>query len=194
MASKSKSNLINDNPIDSGLDLFRGLFRSTQTELEILSLSEAVLYIVKNTFQNFPASNQLPSKFQNATLLNDINRFTPSITSKAYDIQRTVILCDRVVRCAPDEEIWDALYDLVTESTPPPCPPSSILQSPWLRNTSGFANLNEHCRYMFRAYKGIACMLDILWDYNVDNPTRQDQYRTHKDVLEFFTMPRPLWK
>ncbi|KAF1359118.1 hypothetical protein EJ07DRAFT_120978 [Lizonia empirigonia] len=159
MASISRSNIINDNPIGSGLDSFRGLFKSTQAEMEIPSLSEAVLFIVKNNsknllrnlllaFQNFPASHQLPSKSRNATLLDDIDRFTPNITLKAYDIQRTVILCERVVRCAPDEEIWDALYDLVAESTPPPRPPSSITQTPWLRNTSSFVNSNEHRKYV----------------------------------------------
>ncbi|KAF1358632.1 hypothetical protein EJ07DRAFT_122543 [Lizonia empirigonia] len=99
-------------------------------------------------FQNFPASHQLPSKSRNATLLDDIDRFTPNITSKAYDIQRTVILCERVVRCEPDEEIWDALYDLVAESTPPPRPTSSLQQTPLSINTGGFANSTEHRKHV----------------------------------------------
>ncbi|KAF2241480.1 hypothetical protein BU26DRAFT_386781, partial [Trematosphaeria pertusa] len=99
-------------------------------------------------FQIFPASRQLPSRFRNATLLDDIDRFTPSITSRTYHFRRTVTLCEQVIRCAPEEKIWDALYVLVTESTPPPRLPSSLQQTPWLRNTSSFANSTGHRNYV----------------------------------------------
>ncbi|KAH8647631.1 hypothetical protein BGZ61DRAFT_469845 [Ilyonectria robusta] len=45
--------------------------------------------------------------------------------------------------------IWRQVYDAVTESTPPPRPvASSIQQTPWLRNTSSFANSSEHRKYV----------------------------------------------
>lgn len=48
-----------------------------------------------------------------------------------------------------DGLIWARVYDAVTESTPPPRPiASSIQQTPWLRNTSSFANSSEHRKYV----------------------------------------------
>ena len=99
-------------------------------------------------FENSPASEQLPSKFRNATLLDDIDHFLPSIASRTYDLQRTITLCERVIECASEEEIWDAVYDLVTESPPFLCPASSIEQTPWQHNTNSFVNSAEHRRYV----------------------------------------------
>ena len=48
----------------------------------------------------------------------------------------------------PDDIIWDKVYDAATESTPPSRPPSSILRTPWLRNTSSFVNSTEHRKYV----------------------------------------------
>ncbi|KAH7146960.1 hypothetical protein B0J13DRAFT_414029, partial [Dactylonectria estremocensis] len=49
---------------------------------------------------------------------------------------------------ANDALIRDQVYNIITESTPPPQPvASSIQQTPWLRNTSSFANSSEHCKY-----------------------------------------------
>jgi Fungal protein kinase len=49
----------------------------------------------------------------------------------------------------PDNEIWDQVYIAVTESTPPPRPiASSLQQTPWVRNTSSFANSSEYRKYV----------------------------------------------
>jgi hypothetical protein len=57
-------------------------------------------------------------------------------------------LLNAVLNKQPDEVIWHAVYDAVTESTPPPRPPSSFQQTPWLHNTGSFANSTEHGKYM----------------------------------------------
>ncbi|KAF2181547.1 hypothetical protein K469DRAFT_589408, partial [Zopfia rhizophila CBS 207.26] len=49
-----------------------------------------------------------------------------------------------VLNHEPNEVVWAKVYDAATESTPPLRPASSIQQTPWLRNTSGFANSTEH--------------------------------------------------
>jgi len=43
---------------------------------------------------------------------------------------------------------WDKVYSAVTESTPPPRLLSSFPQTPWLRNTSSFANSFKHHKYV----------------------------------------------
>ena len=49
MTPFSKSEIIQANPIGSGLDSFRRLFKSTQKELGIATVSEAVLHVVKSS-------------------------------------------------------------------------------------------------------------------------------------------------
>ncbi|KAF5230793.1 hypothetical protein FANTH_13685 [Fusarium anthophilum] len=49
----------------------------------------------------------------------------------------------------PNALIWDQVYDAVVEHTPPHRPIASFLQqTPWLRNTSSFANSSEHDKYV----------------------------------------------
>lgn len=40
------------------------------------------------------------------------------------------------------------LFTTLSPNRPPPRPPSSIAQTPWLRNTSSFDNSNEHRKYV----------------------------------------------
>jgi hypothetical protein len=52
---------------------------------------------------------------------------------------------DAVLANKPDDEIWRQVYYAVTEPTPPPRPiASSFYQTPWLNNTSSFANSSEY--------------------------------------------------
>jgi hypothetical protein len=42
------------------------------------------------------------------------------------------------------EVVWEKVYAAVAAPTPPPCPASSIQQTPWLRSTGNSANSTEH--------------------------------------------------
>src|SRR5207248_7926042 len=90
----------------------------------------------------------LPSKRGNNDLLGDLWWLSSAIYSDNFDAARIRHLLDAVLNKEPDEVIWDAVYDAVTESTPPPRPPSSFPQTPWVRNTSSFANSTEHRKYV----------------------------------------------
>ncbi|EEH42949.2 uncharacterized protein PADG_07769 [Paracoccidioides brasiliensis Pb18] len=60
-------------------------------------------------------------------------------------------LVQLVIQKAADVDIWKAVFSLiytVSQATPPSPPVSSIQQTPWLRNTSSFANSTEHRDYI----------------------------------------------
>jgi hypothetical protein len=98
--------------------------------------------------QSLPTSRSLPSKRGNTALFNDLLSLNSAIFSGSFDTARVKPLLDAVLSKQPDEVIWDAVYDAVTESTPPPRSISSSPQTPWLRSTGSFANSAEHRKYV----------------------------------------------
>jgi hypothetical protein len=99
-------------------------------------------------FQSLPTARRLPSTTGRGTLRSDLLRLELSIESDEFDLEQLIPLLKAVLENEPDEVIWNKVYDAVTESTPPPRPISSIQQTPWLRNTSSFANSSEHRKYV----------------------------------------------
>jgi hypothetical protein len=71
-----------------------------------------------------------------------------AVNADDFDVERMFPLLQAILQEEPDRLIWDRVYDAVTESTPPPRPTSSLLQTPWLRSTGGFANSTEHRKYV----------------------------------------------
>ena len=55
---------------------------------------------------------------------------------------------DAIINNQPDEDVWDRVYEAVTESTPPPRPSSSLQKPPLLIDTGSFANLAEHRKHV----------------------------------------------
>ncbi|RYP14111.1 hypothetical protein DL767_010419 [Monosporascus sp. MG133] len=83
------------------------------------------------------------------TLRSDLLRLNSAVDSDDFDFDRIKPLLNAIFADKPDEKIWDAVYDAVAESTPPPRPiASSLQQTPWLRNTSSFANSSEYRKYV----------------------------------------------
>ena len=98
--------------------------------------------------QSLPASRLLSSRRGNIPIRNDLLLLCSAILSGSFDTTRISPLLDAVLNKQHDEVIWNAVYDAVAESTPPPRPISSLPQTPWLRSTSSFANSNEHRKYV----------------------------------------------
>jgi hypothetical protein len=71
-----------------------------------------------------------------------------AVNADNFEIERITPLLKAVLSKESDDTIWNRVYDAVTESTPPPRPTSSILQTPWLRSTGSFANSTEHRKYV----------------------------------------------
>ena len=174
MLDQPRLEIIRDKPIGKGLDAFRNSFNSTAEEfglpssLEVLdrlstegkvigpsccaanayvALQNLALNLI-SAFQILPASRLLRSSSGGKHLSGDIARLYTAANSDDFDIDRVRSLLCAVIANESDELLWDKVYEAVTESTPPPRPISSIQQTPWLRNTSSFANSSEHRQYV----------------------------------------------
>lgn len=75
---------------------------------------------------------------------SELSRLNTAVTSDDFDLDRIKPLLKSAITGDPDD-VWGQVYKAVTESTPPPqAIASSVQQTPWLRNTSGFANSSEY--------------------------------------------------
>jgi len=106
--------------------------------------------ILLPSLQSLPAAGLLLSKTGRNTIRSDLLRLISAVASDDFDFDQIKSLLIVALADNPDDVlIWDQVYNVVTESTPPPRPiASSLQQTPWLRNTSSFANSSEHRKYV----------------------------------------------
>ncbi|RSL38977.1 hypothetical protein CEP51_016856, partial [Fusarium floridanum] len=159
MRNESQSKVIEDNPIGNGLDAFRASFNSicegagipcSPDALDKLGQEDLqnVVFVLVSGLQILPASRLLRAS-NGRTLFSDLVRLISAAASDDFDFDRVKPLLKSALASEPDTLIWGQVYDAVTESTPPPRPiASSLQQTPWLRNTSSFANSSEHRKYV----------------------------------------------
>ncbi|KAF9782575.1 hypothetical protein IL306_010657 [Fusarium sp. DS 682] len=134
MRNESQSKAIENNPIGNGLDTFH-----------LRNLTLPLLFAL----QSHTASGLLLTNTGRGTLRSGLLRLISSAASDDFDFDRVKPLLKSALASEPDALIWDRAYDAVAESTPPPRPiASSLQQTPWLRNTSSFANSSEHRKYV----------------------------------------------
>ncbi|KAH6988793.1 serine/threonine-protein kinase Sgk2 [Ilyonectria sp. MPI-CAGE-AT-0026] len=156
MADQSWSKIIEKHPIGKGLDAFRASFNSICEDGSILCSPDALGQLDQEDIQNLvldllsalrnlPAIRFLRSKTGHGTLRSDLLRLISAVASADFDFDRVKPLLTSALTDKPDDAlIWDQVYNAVTESTPPPRSiPSSIQQTPWSQNTSGFVNSSE---------------------------------------------------
>lgn len=175
MPVQSRSQIAQSKPIGGGLDGFRGSFNlicedvsipsSTQTLDQVgnegstdwscyyatsnaYTETQDLLIALVSALQALPASRHLPSSRGGKNLLDDLSKLMTAVNADNFDTHRIIPLIKAVFNSEPDEVIWNKVYDAVTESTPPPRLASSFPQTPWLRNTSSFANSTEHRKYV----------------------------------------------
>ena len=99
--------------------------------------------------QNLPAADLLPARTGPGTLRDDLLRLELSLRTDDFDFDRIKPLLKSALADLPNDTlIWDQVYCSVAESTPPPRPIASFQQTPWLRNTSSFANSSEHRKHV----------------------------------------------
>ncbi|KAI0903609.1 hypothetical protein F4823DRAFT_267708 [Ustulina deusta] len=161
MADQPRSKIIQDNPIGKGLDIFRTSFKSICEDKGLSHSPNSLHQLGQDDLPNLalallcslpslPASRLLLSKTGRGTLRSDLLRLISAVCSDGFDFDRTKSLLNAALVDKPDDaRIWDQVYHAITESTPPPRPiASSLQQTPWLRNTSSFANSSEHRKYV----------------------------------------------
>ncbi|RYC78653.1 hypothetical protein BFJ63_vAg18473 [Fusarium oxysporum f. sp. narcissi] len=161
MGVQPQSRIIEDNPIGDGLNAFRASFKSicegaslpcTLDALEQLSQEDLQNLVVDLllALQGLRISRLLRSSGSGKNLLSDLSRLNAAVNLDDFDLDRIKPLLRLTLADKPDDAlIWNLVYDAVTESTPPPrVTASSLQQTPWLRNTSSFANSSEHRKYV----------------------------------------------
>ncbi|KAK0631042.1 hypothetical protein B0T17DRAFT_491021 [Bombardia bombarda] len=156
MADQLRSKIIKDNPIGKGLDAFRALFISICEGANISGTLDALEQLGQEGKKDgtawfccasltiiLPAARLLRSNSGRA-LFSELSRLNTAITFDDFDLDRIKPLLKSAITGDPDD-VWGQVYKAVTESTPPPrAIASSVQQTPWLYNTSGFANSSEY--------------------------------------------------
>lgn len=95
--------------------------------------------------QSLRASRLLRSSGSGKNLFSDLSRLNSAVNSDDFDLDSIKPLLRSVIAGDNDALIWKEVYNAVTEPTPPPQPiASSLQQTPWLHNTSSFANSSEY--------------------------------------------------
>ncbi|KAK4137726.1 hypothetical protein BT67DRAFT_119307 [Trichocladium antarcticum] len=156
MADQPRSKIIKDSPIGKGLDNFRASFNAVCIDRGIPCTLDALVQlgqediqglasILLSTLQLLPVTRRLPSNTGRGTLQNSLLRLISTAASDDFDLDRIKpVLKAALANVLNDALVWDRVYDAVTESTPRRPIASSLQQTPWLQNTSGFANSSEY--------------------------------------------------
>jgi hypothetical protein len=71
-----------------------------------------------------------------------------AINADVFDAERLFHLLQAVLYREHDDVVWNKVYAVVAESTPPPRTTLSLQQTPWLHSTGSFANSTEHRKYV----------------------------------------------
>lgn len=104
--------------------------------------------------RNISVSRILPSSTSRGTLQHDLRKLISAAASEAFDFLCVSPLLNAVLACKSDSDIWECVYDAVTEPTPLPRPiVSSLQQTLWLHKTSSFANSSEYRQDIDRVLK-----------------------------------------
>ncbi|CRK43386.1 hypothetical protein BN1723_005638 [Verticillium longisporum] len=155
-----RSKIIKDNPIGNGLDAFRKSFVSACEGAGVSCTPDALQQLRQEDIQNLAldllvalqilrASRLLASSGRGKNLFSDLSRLNLAINSDDFNLDHIEPLLRSAIAHEPDNALWKQVYDAAAESTPPPRPiASSLQQTPWLRNTSSFANSSEHRKHV----------------------------------------------
>ncbi|KAI0443368.1 hypothetical protein F4803DRAFT_313051 [Xylaria telfairii] len=93
--------------------------------------------------QHHPVSHFLRSRTGRGTLKADLLQLHASLEYGELDLNRIRPLLNAVLTKASDTNIWEQAYYVVTESTPPRKPISSIQSTPWRLTTSSVVNSSK---------------------------------------------------
>ncbi|KAK3371659.1 hypothetical protein B0T24DRAFT_531126 [Lasiosphaeria ovina] len=156
MTDQLRSKIIDENPIGKGLHAFLASFNSICKGAHISCTPDALEQLGHDDLQNLAidlllalqslrASRLLRSSGSGKNLFSDLSRLNSAVNSDDFDLDSIKPLLRSVIAGDSDALIWKEVYNAVTEPTPPPQPiASSLQQTPWLHNTSSFANSSEY--------------------------------------------------
>ncbi|KKZ63527.1 hypothetical protein EMCG_02152 [[Emmonsia] crescens] len=186
-----RSEIISSHPIGDRLEAFRDLYgicqplfdpgTSISTDGDVKDNANNGVLDFLVALPTLPACRILLSARGSSALYTDILRIAAN-----FEVRPLLPLLKAVRDKEPDEVIWDKVYAAVTESTPPPRPPPSFQQTPWLRNTSSLANSSERRKHVDGVLK------EELGDMYVDIPGFHDAF--FEDILELQTKAQAVFE
>lgn len=106
-----------------------------------------------SALQSLPASRALRSVSGSKNLFSDLLRLSSTINSDNYDLEGLIPLFAAILNNEQDEKIWDKVYAIATESTPPPRPLPLLSETPYLHTTSSLVNSSERRKHVDRVLK-----------------------------------------
>jgi hypothetical protein len=105
--------------------------------------------------QNTKTSELLWSIYGGMSLFNDMLKLSGAISCSNFDFDCVKSLLKIVIAKNPNSDIWDQVYNAVTESTPPPPEIApTIKQTSWSHNSAVIVNSSEHHHYIDDVLKG----------------------------------------
>ncbi|KUI71725.1 Serine/threonine-protein kinase PLK4 [Cytospora mali] len=145
--------IIQSFPIGTHLDTLHGdLSRLVQKHGSLDSVNRTDVQVVTiqiaSSLLGHPAAERLPSTSGRTNLRDNILRLIHSISTN-FDFSRVKPLLAVVLKRDSDQELWDQVYKVVTESTPTPqstpqLPPGLASQTPRTRSTGYVQNSSQH--------------------------------------------------
>ncbi|KAL4784889.1 hypothetical protein BJX76DRAFT_197301 [Aspergillus varians] len=163
MAPPSRAEIIKAKPIGEGLSAFRdnlalackeaGLPYSFDFihQLDAEVTQDLCLDLIA-ALQALPASRALRSINGSRNLLSDLLKLGTAVNSNDFNPDRLVPLLGAVINNESDETVWDTVYIVAAESTPPRSLPF-LAQTPYSHTTSSFVNSSEHRKYVDNVLK-----------------------------------------
>ncbi|KAI9368690.1 hypothetical protein BJX61DRAFT_550232 [Aspergillus egyptiacus] len=159
MARSARADIIKTKPIGEGLSAFRqnlaltckesGLACSTDSvrQLNAEVLQDLCLDLIV-ALQALPASRVLRSVNGGRNLLSDLLRLGSAVNSSEFHPERLIPLLAAVIDKESDETVWDRVYLVAAESTPPSRSLPFLGQAPYSHTISSFLNSSEHRKYV----------------------------------------------
>ncbi|KZF22629.1 hypothetical protein L228DRAFT_268018 [Xylona heveae TC161] len=159
MASDFREEIIKKRPIGRGLDSFRNSLNSKCRDLGIAEgadilqrlddegIKDTMLELVR-ALQILPAAYTLRSGKGRGFLAAELANLYSRLDSNEENPRSVIPLFSKVIRTATDDEVWNAAYELITESTPPPRPLASVFQTPSRFTSSNIVDSSEHRKDM----------------------------------------------
>lgn len=138
------------------------LTRSWEYCLMQVELTNIFLGLILS-LQGLSASQRLLSSRGGKNLLDDLSELTLAVNANDFDIERIISLLKAVLSKKSHYVIWDKVYSVITQSTPPrppPIPPysrpifpSDVKNTPNYFNSGGLQNKSEPVEKV----RGVVC-------------------------------------
>ncbi|KAI1655018.1 hypothetical protein F4813DRAFT_392009 [Daldinia decipiens] len=140
-----EADVVNSHPIKDGLVAFCHQFKSSRARLDVIESSTAIEEVLSAEFgsdllltliltlQTLPVARILHSQINlNTPLILDLLNLASQVVLSGFDTKLAIPLIELVIKNAPDIEIWNAVFELVSQTRPKATTPPIALENAFL--------------------------------------------------------------